>query len=108
MVIFGVGLAGGIALALMGFVMPMLAKLSAMTTSSQAIASMPFLITINPENMPYIASQIMFGIATSAIICGLIAGKISSFKLGEGFRDAVICCLIVVLELFVGAAMGWV
>jgi hypothetical protein len=50
----------------------------------------------------------MFGIATSAVICGLIAGKISSFKLGEGFRDAVICCLIVVLELFVGAMMGWV
>jgi len=108
MVIFGVGLAGGIALALMGFVLPMLAKLSAMTTSQQALASMPFLITITPENMPYIASQIMFGIATSAIICGLIAGKISSFKLGEGFRDAVVCCLIVVLELFVGAAMGWV
>jgi hypothetical protein len=108
MVIFGVGLAGGIALALMGFVLPMLAKMSAMMTSQQALASMPFVITINPENMPYIASQVMFGIATSAVICGLIAGKISSFKLGEGFRDAVVCCLIVVLELFTGTAMGWV
>ena len=50
----------------------------------------------------------MFGIATSTVICSLIAGKISSFKLGEGFRDAVVCRLIVMLELFVGVAMGWV
>jgi hypothetical protein len=72
------------------------------------LASMPFLITISSENMSCIASQIMFGIATSTVICGLIAGKISSFKLGEDFRDAVACRLIVMLELFVGAAMGWV
>jgi len=106
-VVFGVALAGGIALALMGFVMPMLARLSAMA-SQQAITAMPFAITISPESMPYVASQVAFGIATSAVVCGLIAGKISSFKLGEGFRDAAICCLIVMLELFVGATMGWI
>ncbi|GEM_PF-1597147 len=108
MIMFGVALAGGIAIALMGFVMPMLARLGAMTMTQQAVASMPFAIMITPEDMPYIASQVMLGVATSAVICGLIAGKISSFKLGEGFRDAAMCCLIVVLELFTGAAMGWV
>ena len=108
MVVFGVALAGGIALALMGFVMPMLARLSTMAISQQAIAAMPFAITISPESIPYVASQIMFGMATSAVVCGLIAGKISSFKLGEGFRDAAICCLIVALELFIGATMGWI
>jgi len=107
MVVFGVALAGGIALALIGFVMPMLARLSAMA-SQQAIIAMPFAITISPESIPYVASQVTFGIATSAVVCGLIAGKISSFKLGEGFRDAAICCLIVMLELFVGATMGWI
>jgi len=105
MVLFGVGLAGGITLALMGFVVPVLAKLS-IVTLQQAPTTMP-LMSINPESMPYVASQVMFGMAVSATICGLIAGKISSFKLGEGLRDATICCLIVMLELLVGAVMGW-
>ena len=92
----------------MGFVMPMLAKLSAMTTSQQAVVAMPFAITMTPESVPYVASQVVLGIAVSAVVCGLIAGKISSFKLGEGLRDAVMCCLIVALELFAGAVMGWI
>ncbi|MEM2025590.1 MAG: hypothetical protein QXW94_04795 [Desulfurococcaceae archaeon] len=103
MIAVGVALAGLVAAALLGVVVPMLADMTV-----NAGGALPFNLPIGAWDRCSTVNLVFLGLSASAVTSGLLGGKLSTFRLGEGLRDAAVCCLVLLASLLVGVLAGWV
>jgi len=86
--------------------MPMLSQATGDLAYMPGGLNIPML-ALTPTDLPSASAFIMLGPAASPSMIGLVSGKISTLKLGEGFKDVTLSVSLLLACMWTAYYLGW-
>jgi len=104
--LFAVACAAGITVFLFGSVVGMVAKAGDIVRGTASTYAPVAVDIVTSDQVPVLKNTIFTALAVTAVVLGVVEGKVSSFRFGEGLRETVIMVSTVLFSVVFGTLLG--